>query len=140
MGVISCGVIIQDQHGRVLLGHMTNHEYWDFPKGKMEDGESEEQAAIRETKEEANIELDPENLVLLASNQPYRKGKRLSLFNYKVDEFSLFDIKCNSFVTGQNFTEFDEFIFVEPSEFKKYLSPAMNKYIETNNIIARIGY
>lgn len=139
MGTLSCGVVIVDSIGRILLGHMTNHVYWDFPKGKMEDGETELEAAIRETKEEANLTLNPDNMVLLSSNLPYRKGKRLSLFLYKVDDFSQFDIKCNSYVTGEDFTEFDEFNFVTTSELVKYLSPAMYKYVTSNSIIDKIG-
>ena len=45
--MLSCGTII-DSKGKILIGHMTNQKYWDFPKGKMEDGETEMAAAIRD--------------------------------------------------------------------------------------------
>src|SRR5436305_6264191 len=35
--------------------------YWDFPKGRLENNESPIEAAIRELKEEANIEVKLEN-------------------------------------------------------------------------------
>lgn len=33
--------------------------YWDFPKGKLEGDETPKQAAIREIKEETNLDLEP---------------------------------------------------------------------------------
>lgn len=48
--------------GKILLGKKTNIEHilsgaWHIPGGKVEDGESEEQAIKREIKEEAGIEI-----------------------------------------------------------------------------------
>lgn len=36
-------------------GERTKKEYWDFPKGHLEQGESEQQAAAREIEEETGI-------------------------------------------------------------------------------------
>lgn len=135
MTAISCGTIIRDSQGKILIGHMTNQKYWDFPKGKMEDGETELAAAIRETKEESNIDLVPSAMKLLSSNEPYRRGKRLTLFTYNVDSFDDYDIFCASKVEGTDFTEFDKFLMVDSSELEKYLSPAMYNYLVRNAII-----
>lgn len=54
----SCGVVVyrEAQVGRdyLLLHYPGGH--WDFPKGHMEKGESEEQTALRELKEETGID------------------------------------------------------------------------------------
>lgn len=51
----SCGAIVVDD-GRVLLvKHNAGH--WDFPKGHVEEGETEFETAIREVKEETNIDI-----------------------------------------------------------------------------------
>lgn len=53
----SCGCIIINDKKEVLLVHH-NKGHWDFPKGHVEDGETEIQTAIREVKEETNIDVE----------------------------------------------------------------------------------
>ncbi len=53
----SCGAVIFNRDGKVLIvKHNAGH--WDFPKGHMEVGESEEDTALREVKEETNIDIE----------------------------------------------------------------------------------
>ena len=53
----SCGAVIFNDEDKVLIvKHNAGH--WDFPKGHMEAGETETQTAIREVKEETNIDID----------------------------------------------------------------------------------
>lgn len=55
----ACGaIIIKD--GKVLLIKQ-NDGYWGFPKGHVEENETEEQTAIREVKEETNIDVEIDN-------------------------------------------------------------------------------
>jgi 8-oxo-dGTP diphosphatase len=44
------GILIRD--GRVLLVYRPRHKDWSFPKGKLDDGESPIQTAVREVREE----------------------------------------------------------------------------------------
>jgi 8-oxo-dGTP pyrophosphatase MutT (NUDIX family) len=60
---IGARVLLLDQHDRVLLMHARDpddpgHHWWELPGGGLDDGESLEQAAIREVAEETGIELD----------------------------------------------------------------------------------
>ena len=41
---------------RVLLVHRPRYDDWSFPKGKLEAGETVEEAALREVKEETGLE------------------------------------------------------------------------------------
>ena len=50
----SCGCIIVKEGKVLLVQHNAGH--WDFPKGHMEENETELQTAIREVKEETNID------------------------------------------------------------------------------------
>lgn len=50
----SCGCIVFNNNNQVLLVHM-NEGHWSFPKGHVEEGESEYETALRETFEETNI-------------------------------------------------------------------------------------
>jgi 8-oxo-dGTP pyrophosphatase MutT (NUDIX family) len=53
----SCGAIIYNDKNEVLVvKHNAGH--WDFPKGHMEKGEDEFQTALREVKEETNIDIE----------------------------------------------------------------------------------
>lgn len=52
----SCGCIVIDENFVLLVRHNAGH--WDFPKGHIEMGETEEQTAIREVKEETNIDVE----------------------------------------------------------------------------------
>lgn len=52
----SCGCIVFDKDKVLLVKH--NEGHWDFPKGHMEENETEVQTAIREVKEETNIDVE----------------------------------------------------------------------------------
>ena len=53
----SCGCIII-KNRKVLLVYEKNTNFWGFPKGHMEEGESELQTALREVKEEVGLEVE----------------------------------------------------------------------------------
>ncbi len=52
----SCGCIVIDNNKVLLVKH--NEGHWDFPKGHVENNETEIQTAIREVKEETNIDVE----------------------------------------------------------------------------------
>lgn len=52
----SCGAIVINED-KVLLIHQYN-DVWGFPKGHMESGETEAETAIREVKEETNVDIE----------------------------------------------------------------------------------
>ena len=47
------GVVVED--GRVLLVHRPRYDDWTLPKGKLDPGESFEEAALREVEEETGL-------------------------------------------------------------------------------------
>jgi len=47
------GIVVRD--GRLLLVHRPRYDDWSFPKGKLEDGESWEEGALREVEEETGL-------------------------------------------------------------------------------------
>ncbi|MBE6902494.1 MAG: NUDIX domain-containing protein [Ruminococcaceae bacterium] len=56
----SCGAIVYRKHygnTEILLIKHIKSGYWSFPKGHMEQGETEIQTAVREIKEETNIDI-----------------------------------------------------------------------------------
>lgn len=81
-------------NGQILMAHATRSSWygsWMPPKGKIEEGETEEEAACREVKEECGITVDP-NLLGKRHIVPYTKlnsGKK-----YK--EVYIFECRINS--------------------------------------------
>lgn len=56
----SCGAIVYRRfHGNteILLIKHVNSGHWSFPKGHVEEGESEEETALREIKEETGVDV-----------------------------------------------------------------------------------
>ena len=65
MIVVAAAVVIRD--GRVLLTRRAEGQHlaglWEFPGGKLEEGESPEAAVVRECQEECGIEVEVENIL-----------------------------------------------------------------------------
>ena len=56
----SCGAVVYRKHHgntEILLIRHIRSGCWSFPKGHMEEGETEMQTAVREIKEETNIDI-----------------------------------------------------------------------------------
>lgn len=68
---IVCGAILED--GKLLIakrGKGTGEGFYEFPGGKVEIGETREEALIREMKEELNIDITfPEYLISIQDKQ-----------------------------------------------------------------------
>ena len=60
------GALVEDDRGRLLLvrrGRDPERGRWSIPGGKVEPGESDAQAVVRETREETGLDVVPGRLV-----------------------------------------------------------------------------
>jgi len=64
----SCGAVVFDGDKVLVIQQVKGH--WGFPKGHVEDGETEVETAIREIKEETNLDVE--------INENYRYIERYS--------------------------------------------------------------
>jgi 8-oxo-dGTP diphosphatase len=71
------GLVVRD--GRVLLVHRPRYDDWTFPKGKLDAGESFEDAAVREVEEETGIRC---SLGRELPSARYEVGDRPKLVRY----------------------------------------------------------
>ena len=72
--IVAAGGIVQNEEGKILF--QLRRGRWDLPKGKLEEGETIEECAVREVEEETglrNIELG--ELVCITNHQYTEKGK-----------------------------------------------------------------
>lgn len=70
---VGVGVVLVDNQGRLLLTKRSGtvqgaRNQWEFPGGHVEHGETFEQAAIREVREELNVEITPLERVEIYEN------------------------------------------------------------------------
>jgi len=83
--VISCvGAVITDEQGRLLLikrGHEPGAGLWSLPGGRIEPGETDAEALVREMREETGLEVEPGPL-LGAVRRPAGDGAVLDIRDY----------------------------------------------------------
>lgn len=127
---VSCGTLIVNSAGELLLCHVTGTAKWDIPKGMQDPGETPIQAAMRELREEAGLEFD-EGMFEDLGCFDYRKDKRLHLFLVRApEELSCLDhLECTSFfphhVTGKPTPEADGFRWASRDELTALCWPRM---------------
>lgn len=68
------GLLVFNNDGKILMQLRTDYNSWGFPGGAMELGESFEDVAKRELKEETNLEIDELKLIkILSGKDTYRE-------------------------------------------------------------------
>ena len=78
------GAIIKDETGRLLLiqrGHEPETGRWSLPGGRIEPGESDEQAVVRETQEETGLRVTCGALIG-SVQRPGKRGAVLDIRDY----------------------------------------------------------
>ena len=127
---VSCGTLVLDRSGRLLLGHVTGTAAWDIPKGMQDPGETTLEAAMRELREESGAAFAPQRFVDLGEFA-YRRDKRLHLFRVEAgDELGdLGQLVCTSWFahhkTGKATLEMDAFRWAGRDEISQLCWPRM---------------
>lgn len=95
------GVLIRDKRGRYLLVQerkISAHGLWGFPGGHVDEGETLQSAAIRETHEEVNLEIKlTRQEPIYSESKPdgslsyYAFGGKVTAGSLKIDKEELLD-------------------------------------------------
>lgn len=109
--------LISNDRGEVLIIQRSKKndylpEYWDIPGGTLEDGEDPAIGAIRETKEEAGLDISGVQLFFQKSNVDIIKNKQFVTL--------VFYTKCSNTDVTLNPGEHDAFVWIKPSEISNY--------------------
>lgn len=106
--VSSASLILEDAAGRALIVKANYKRYWTFPGGVIDLGETPAEAAIRETREEVGLAIDPATVTFAwvanrTSHQadtyqfvfraPLPEGfaERISLQSEEIDDYAFID-------------------------------------------------
>lgn len=133
MKVNAAGIFIIRNDGKLLICHPTNHplNVWSIPKGRVDEGETFLEAAIRETFEESNINVSDCKVIYSLESVNYTNKKKilhpfllLEIKNPNLN-LGLIEVKCNSYVPEDKggFLEVDIFLWVDLDEAQHLLHP-----------------
>ena len=112
----SCGaVVIKKENGEIKFLLIKQHdEYWHFPKGHVEVGETEIDTSIREIKEETNIDVEIDSKFRKVITYSPKKGVMKDVVFF-IGKAISFDLKIDP-------KELLDAIWVNPGEVKDYLN------------------
>ena len=110
----SCGaVVISEEDNQTMFLIIKQHdENWHFPKGHVEEGETEEQTAIREIKEETNIDVEIDTSFRKVITYSPKEGVikdvvffigKATSFDIKIDPNELLDAKWVNALEAKNY-------------------------------------
>jgi 8-oxo-dGTP pyrophosphatase MutT (NUDIX family) len=141
--IVSCGTVLLDPQGRVLLAHATGTNHWDIPKGQGEPGETESASALREMVEETGIGIEASRLTDLG-RFVYRRDKDLHLFAARAlpHELDLSRCHCMSLFPrredGVMIPEMDAWLWVAPADVARYASRSLTRLFDTMLSLAEL--
>jgi 8-oxo-dGTP diphosphatase len=111
--VEAAGGVVLDPEGRMALVHRPRYDDWTLPKGKLDQGESFEEAALREVEEETGLRC---RLVRELPSVEYADNKGRS----KIVRYWLMEVEHDpGFVLND---EVDELRWLEPADALSLLS------------------
>lgn len=134
----SCGTLIFNKNGQILLCHVTGTNYWDLPKGMRESGESYLQAAQRELMEETGLAFDSA-LFEEIGGFAYQKHKRLHLYKVCAPDCldSLDHLVCTSYfshhATGESTPEMDGFCWASRDQIRSLCTLPMAQQLSASD-------
>lgn len=123
------GAVIYNKNKEILLIHRNtlNREQWELPGGKIEEKESPEKAAIRELKEELNVDI---RIIKFLGSKDFEEDG----FKMKYNWFEAKIVNGNPTLMEEKFDEVKYFSIEELGRLNN-LSENMKNFIKERRII-----
>jgi len=119
--------IIYNKNNKVLIGYSPRDKSFKFPQGGINQGESPINAIFRELKEELNLDLKLEDIVMESNKKVKYYYDKITMSddhpyaNYLGQEQYVFKIKYRTdMILIPQDNEFDQMIWIKPSELINY--------------------
>lgn len=126
--------ILRNSRGRILVCERLGVDgAWQFPQGGIDDGETPEQALVREVWEEIGVRA--EDIKILEKRGPYRylygngrikRGHHGKVQHYFLCEYHALDAQIN---VDTKHPEFQAFRWVAPEDFQLAWLPEMKREV-----------
>lgn len=142
--LLSCGVLLVNEHDELFVAHATGSNYWDLPKGLADPGEAPRAAAVREAREETSVQLHAPLLLDLGPFD-YLPHKRLHLFAAKTYRVRINpgDCVCTSFFwdrrSRRRLPEADAFAWIPFAQIPWYCARSMAALLTTKLDLASLA-
>jgi len=143
--LITCGVLLLNTSGELLLGHATGGRYWDIFKGIGDPGETARQTAVRELQEECGLVVEADTLHDLGLFS-YRPEKDLQLYASLIERIDPSQCRCTSFFRdahGKLRPEMDAFKWVAFDEVPERCARSMTAVLTgpagLSSLLGRLG-
>lgn len=118
--IIAAGVVFVDEQNRVLIVKTTYKVGWEIPGGVVDSGESILDAAVRELKEELNLDIDCASLRLITTDYKHAvEGKPESI------QFQFWGGLIDPALITVDNDEISSFKFVPADELGQYYTPTL---------------
>lgn len=114
--IMAAGGVVENEKGELLLIYRKKH--WDLPKGKLDEGESIEQCAVREVEEETglkNVQLGP--FIELTLHQYEENGELVT----KKTAWYRMKGSSSDQLTPQTEEQIEDIRWVKPAELEPYI-------------------
>lgn len=128
---LSCGIVLINSMGRILAckPHERPHQYYDVPKGEIDEGETPYECALRETFEETGLDLTDQELIDCGEFTyiPNKKNIHLFMCHYDIDNIE--NLVCTSMYFNRDkkmlCPEISEYRFVTPEQIEEIFYPSL---------------
>lgn len=113
--IMAAGGVVENEKGEILLIYRKKH--WDLPKGKLDEGESIEDCAVREVEEETGLkQVLLGDLIDTTTHQYKENGEQI------IKKTIWYKMKASSLdkLTPQTEEQIEDIRWVKPDELQSY--------------------